>query len=349
VSVNRPRIPHDDRRKITLVDVARRAGVSTMTVSRVVNGSDLVSPETRLRVEGAMRDLHYIPNHAARSLVVKKLGVLALVIPDLSNPFWPLLVRGAEEAVRAAGYTIVLGNSDERFEKEDAYVRAVCSLGVDGVVLAPSGDASRHSLELLRRQRIPFVLVDRGVDGVGCDVVRGESRRAARRLTEHLLEHGHRRIGMISGPSDISTANDRERGYADALEACGVAVESDLMRRTSYTRAGGHREARALLAQAERPTAIFTANNFLAFGVIDATRALDLRVPEDVAIVTFDDVEIVAEEPILTCAAQPAEEIGRAAAEQLVGRLGGDRSPNREIVLETELRIRRSCGCRPQA
>jgi LacI family transcriptional regulator len=320
-----------------------------MTVSRVVNGSSLVSPATRHRVERAMRELAYIPNHAARSLVIKKLGVLALMIPDLSNPFWPLLVRGAEEAVRTAGYTIVLGNSDERFDKEDAYLRAVCSLGVDGVVLAPSGDKSRHSLELLQRQQIPFVLVDRGVDGAACDVVRGESRRAARKLTEHLLAHGHRRIGLISGPTDISTANDRERGYVEALESVGVAHDQRHVRRTSYTRVGGRFEALTLLGQTERPTAVVTANNFLAFGVIDATRELGLRVPDDVAIVTFDDVEIVAEEPILTCAAQHAEAIGRAAIEQLVARLGGDRSPKREIVLETELRIRRSCGCRPDA
>ena len=316
-----------------------------MTVSRVVNGSDLVSAATRRRVERAMRELAYIPNRAARSLVINKLGVLALVIPDISNPFFPLLVRGAEEAAREAGYTIVLGNSDEQFERENAYLRAVCSLRVDGVVLAPSGSRSTESLDLLRRQGIPVVLVDRGVNGVAADVVHGESRNACRYLTEHLIEHGHQRIAMISGPPDVSTAQLREQGYLDALAATNLEFDPSLIRHSPYTRQGGHREAVALLSGADRPTAVVTANNFLGFGVLDHARQLGLRVPDELAIVTFDDVEIVAEEPFLTCAAQPAEAIGRAATERLIARLNGDTSAPHEMVLETEVRIRRSCGC----
>jgi LacI family transcriptional regulator len=331
--------------RITIADVARHAGVSTMTVSRVVNGSHLVSPATRRQVERALRELGYLPNRAARSLVVNRLGVLALLIPDISNPFFPLLVRGAEAAARQADYTLVLGNSDEELEREDAFLRAVCSLGVDGVLLAPAGDGSRSSLDLLRRQRVPCVLIDRDVDGLPCDVVRGESRAATCFLTEHLLGHGHQRIAMVSGPSNVTTARHRELGYADALRAHGLAVEPRLVRHAPYTRAGGHREAFALLSGSDRPTALVTANNFLAFGALDAARELGLAVPEEVAVVTFDDVEIVAEEPFLTCAAQPAEAMGRVALERLIARLDGDESPPREVVLDTEVRIRRSCGC----
>jgi LacI family transcriptional regulator len=316
-----------------------------MTVSRVVNGSGRVRAATRRRVERAMRDLAYIPNRAARSLVVNKLGVLALVIPDISNPFFPLLARGAEAAARAAGYTVILGNSDEEFEKEDAYLRAVCALRVDGVLLAPSGHRSRESLDLLARQRIPVVLIDRDVDGVPNDVVRGESRRSARLLTEHLIQHGHRRIGLISGPLDISTARERERGFRDALHDHELEVSRDLVRHAPYTREGGCRAGLSLLSGAGRPTAVVTANNFLAFGLLDAAREAKLHVPEDLAIVTFDDVEIVTDAPFFTCAAQPAEAMGRTAVERLIARVGGDESPVREVVLHTDVLVRRSCGC----
>src|ERR1700674_4046122 len=252
-------------RSVTIADVAARAAVSPMTVSRVVNDSGRVRATTRKRVERAMRDLGYIPNRAARSLVDNKLGVLALVIPDISNPFFPLLARGAEAAARASGYTVILGNTDEEFDEEDAFLRAVCALHVDGVLLAPCGRRSRESLELLARQHIPVVLIDRDVDVIPNDVVRGESRRSASLLTEHLIRHGHRRIGLITGPVDVSTARERERGYRDALHEHDLEAPPQLTQRAPYTRLGGHRAGLNLLAQADRPTAVVTANNFLGF------------------------------------------------------------------------------------
>jgi LacI family transcriptional regulator len=317
-----------------------------MTVSRVVNTSGRVQPATRERVEQAMRELGYIPNRAARSLVVNKLGVLALVIPDISNPFFPVLARGAEAAAREAGYTVILGNTDEDFEEELAYIRAICSLRVDGALVAPCGERSRSNLELLNRHGVPLVLIDREVKGVPADVVRGESRKPAQELTEHLLGHGHQRIGLITGPADVSTARERERGYRDAIRRAGRRVEPKHVYRTAYTREAARYAAEALLAQRERPTAVVTGNNFQAFGVLDAARALGCRVPEDLAVVTFDDVEIVADAPFFTCAAQPADAMGRAAVEQLLARLTGDESRLCKRVLHTEVRIRRSCGCR---
>ena len=316
-----------------------------MTVSRVVNGSGRVLDSTRARVEQSMRDLAYIPNRAARSLVVNRLDVLALVIPDISNPFFPRLARGAEAAAREAGYTVILGNTDEDFDEELAYLRTVCALRVDGVMLAPSGARSVASLELLVRRNIPVVLIDRSVEGIRSDVIRGESRTPARLLTQHLVQHGHQRIGLITGPADVSTAQERERGYGDALLAAGHAVDPRIIHRTAYTREAGSRAALDLLSASHRPTAVVTGNNFQGFGVLDAARQLGLRVPEDLAVVTFDDVEIVADEPFFTCAAQPAEAMGRAAVQRLILRIHGDESPPDELVLPTEVRIRHSCGC----
>lgn len=317
-----------------------------MTVSRVVNGSGRVLESTRTRVEQAMRELGYIPNRAARSLVVNKLDVIALVIPDISNPFFPLLARGAEAAASEAGYTLILGNTDSDVDEERAYLRTLSALRVDGVLLAPAGAQSRSSLELLNRMGIPVVLIDRSVAGVRCDLVHGESRRSARLLTSHLiLEHGHRRIGLITGPEDVSTARERELGFRDAMHDAGLRIHPDFICHAPYSRDAGARAALALLSEHEPPTAIVTANNFQGFGLIDAARQLGRRVPDDLALVTFDDVEIVAEAPFFTCAAQPAEEIGRAAVERLIARLKGDESPSQAIVLNTQVRIRRSCGC----
>jgi LacI family transcriptional regulator len=216
---------------------------------------------------------------------------------------------------------------------------------VDGVLLAPSGQRSRQSLELLARQHIPVVLIDRDVDGIANDIVRGESRRSSTLLTEHLIGHGHRRIGLITGPADVSTARERERGFRDAMQDRDLEVPRELVRNAPYTREGGYRAGASLLALPERPTAIVTANNFLGFGLLDAARQAGIRVPDDLASVTFDDVEIVTDSPFFTCAAQPAEAMGRTAVERLIARLAGDESPVRETVLHSELRIRRSCGC----
>jgi LacI family transcriptional regulator len=212
-------------------------------------------------------------------------------------------------------------------------------------MLAASGARSRESLELLTRQGVPVILIDRKVDGLSNEVVHGESRRPARILTEHLIEHGHSRIGLITGPEDVSTAREREIGFRDAMARARLRVEDRFVFHTPYTRGAGYRAAQSLLAVENGPTAVVTGNNFLAFGLIDAARERGRRVPDDLAVVTFDDVEIVAEEPFFTCAAQPAEAMGRAAVERLITRVKGHESPVQEVVLRTEVRIRRSCGC----
>jgi LacI family transcriptional regulator len=335
--------------RATLSDVARRAGVSSMIVSRVLNTPGLVRAPTRARIEQAMRELGYVPNRAARSLVVNRLGVLALLIPDVSNPFFPLLVRGVEQAAGAAGFTVLLGNSDEDYDKERVYLMAVASLRVDGVLVVAAGSRSRESLELLTALGIPFVLIGREVDGVTSDLVRGDSRQAARLVVEHLIAHGHRRLGIISGPPDNSTARDRERGYRDALAASGLAVDPPLVSHTTYTRQAGYAAGLELLARTDRPTAVFTANNLVGSGLLAAARELGLAVPRDLAVASFDNVEVGLEHPFLTSAVQPAEVIGRTAARLLLDRLNGDDSPHREVVLASEVRIPSSCGCSSMA
>ena len=330
---------------MTIADVARLAGVSPMTVSRVINASAAVAGATRDRVQAAMAELGYLPNYAARSLVVRRLGVIAFVMPDLGNPFFSGIARTVEGVARAHGLTVIFANTDGDLAVETDYIGTVISLGVDGVLLVPTGDRSAKNVEQLERFGKPVVLVDRNVRGTKCDVVMGESRRAAAALTEHLIGHGHTRIGMLSGPKQTTTGRERARGWQAALTDHGLAPRPELLRHAEYLRSAGYKETSEFLSQLEPPTAIVAANNFLAFGASDAAHALDLRIPDDVALVGFDDVEITPGEPTMTCANQPVEEIGRSAMELLLSRMGDADRPAEKVVVEFELRIRHTCGC----
>ena len=249
-----------------------------MTVSRVVNGSTRVRPTTRKRVERAMRDLAYIPNRAARSLVVNKLGVLALVIPDISNPFFPLLARGAEAAARAAGYTVILGNSDEEFEKEDAYLRAVCALRVDGVLLAPSGHRSRESLDLLARQRIPVVGFDSGVDSnipvttAATDNI-AAAGAAADKMAEMIGDEGE--VGVIVHDQTSRTGIDRRDGFVSRMKDKHPKVNivdiqyggGDQLKSTDL--------AKAMMQAHPNLKGFFGANEGSIIGVLNAVKELN--------------------------------------------------------------------------
>jgi len=330
--------------RVTISMVAARAGVSPMTVSRVINDPALVQPQTREIVEQAIADLSYVPNRAARSLTVRRLGVIAVVLPDLSNPFFAAMASGVEERSWEAGVTVTVGNSYEDPAREEDMVRSVAALGVDGVVLAPTGEGSHGSVELLTRLGIPVVLIDRSVRDTPCDIVVGESVNAADALVTHLIEHGHRSIAVLAGPKDLSTSRDRVRGWRRALRRAGIDPAGELIVHGGYTRDAAREAGKELLSR--RPGgAVFAANNFLGFAVVEASRELGLRVPDDVALVTFDDVEVTPQEPLLTCADVPAEEMGASAAALLFDRLQHPEAAPQRVVVPSELRIRRSCGC----
>lgn len=336
-------------RRATIAEVANRAGVSKMTVSRVANGSARVSSQTRNAVLAAIDELGYIPNRVARGLTGQRLGLLAVIVPDLENPFFTRIVRSVEDVANANGRTVILGNSDEQLQREAAYLEAFAALQVDGVLLGATGDASAPYVARVQRAGVPVVLIDRRVPGIQADVVVGAAMEPARFLTEHLLDHGHVRIGMVAGPSSASTSRDREAGYRQALADRGLQPSADLVQGEGFTRAAGLAAGRALLRRADRPSAVVAANSFLAFGVIAAARELGLEVPDDLAVVSFDDYEITAGEPFLTCADQPAADIAQAATRLLLERIAGADGLPRTVVVGTELRVRTSCGCAPRA
>ncbi|MEI7024394.1 LacI family DNA-binding transcriptional regulator [Paenibacillus sp. y28] len=341
---------------VTIYDIARQAGVSAMTVSRVINNTGRISDSTRRRVKAVMDELGYIPNSAARSLVVQETKILSLLITDITNPFYTTLARGAEDAAKRSGYRLLFSNSDEDLNKEREYIDMVLQARVDGVVLAPSGDASLEHLHKLRQHRIPFVLLDREVPGAESDMVLGDSREGARKLVEYLISLGHHRIAFVNGLSSTSTARHRKQGYADALKLGDLPYMDDLYMEIGYRRLDEQTAlaaAERLLSGPVRPTAIFAANNFLALALIRALNRLGVAVPEQMSVVCFDDLDPAALiDPFLTVAAQPAYQFGELGIQLLLDRIAGEgpdqsAAPWKKIILPCEIIARRSAAPLP--
>jgi LacI family transcriptional regulator len=331
----------------TINDVAKRANVSPVTVSRVLNGAPNVNAATRARVHQAIAELGYVPNVVARSLRSRRTRSIALILPDITNPFWPTVARGVEDAAQRAGYTVLFCNSDENAGKQARYLEVVISQQVDGVLIAPA-DSDATRLAPLRERGVPTVLLDRRVDGWDVDTVRGDSVRGAEMLTQHLIDLGHQRIAIVTGPANTSTSQDRLAGYELALRRAGRDVDPALVRFGEFRPGSGREMAHAVLALQPPPTAIFAANNTIALGAIEAIGEAGLRVPQDVALVCFDDVSPSAQLfPFLTVAEQPAYQMGLEAARLLFARLDeGDAHAPRLITLPVRMIVRYSCGSR---
>lgn len=331
---------------VTLRDVGKRAGVSAMTVSRVINGREGVDAETQRRVEQAIEALDYVPNRVARGLSSQKTETLGLIVPDVVNPFFSPVLRGAELTARKAGYRLLVCNSEGDLRLEREYIEDLVSHRVEGLLIAPAADNSRHSVFPLLRRGFPVVLIDRGLPDLDCDLIVSDSATGAKRLVEHLIAVGHRDIAHLSDADDTSTGRERHRGYIDALAAAGIPYREELVFRTTVDRIGGYRATQQVLLLRPLPTAIFTVNNMTAVGAMQALREGGLAVPDDMALVCFDDVEHLAVlSPFMTVIDQPAETFGSLGAQLLLERISGKAGARtRRIVLQTDLIVRNSCG-----
>jgi LacI family transcriptional regulator len=338
--------------RVTLRDVAERAGVSPMTVSRVINNSPRVQADTRRRVEAAIVELEYVPNRLARGLIRRKTGTLALLVPDLANPFFTLIVQAAEDVAWRAGYHVILCDTRAELEREREYLEDMVEFQVEGVLVAPVSDRSRSNLRILARSNTPYVLIDRSIAGFEADLVQGDSVAGARQLVEHLIELDHRRIAMITEIPEISTARERLRGYRDALQAAAIEQPPEyVVEASAVDPRGGYEAALRLLDLEQPPTAIFAVNNIVAAGVVEAARERGLEIPGDLALVCFDDIEHVSRlYPFLTVMAQPAETFGSLAAQLLLDRIAGRvRERRRVVVLPADFIVRRSSGAEQES
>lgn len=331
---------------VTIYDIAAKASVSAMTVSRVINNTGKISEQTRAKVKRVMEELNYVPNQTARSLVLQQTKLLFLLITDIMNPFYTTLARGAEDAAKKSGYQLLFGNSDESLEKESDYVTTILRARVDGVLVAPAGDPSLPHMESLRKHNVPFVLLDREVPGIECDIVLGDSKEGARMLVEHLVSQGHRRIAMVNGSSSISSARLRLQGYQDGLKLNDLLFDERYLYETSFGPMNDLTEMEQWIVQMDPlPTAIVAGNNVLAVEVMRLLRGRGINVPDDMSIVCFDDLGPYSEiEPFLTVAAQQAYQFGYMGMQMLIERIQERQTalPWKKVVLPADLIIRRS-------
>ena len=330
----------------TIKEVARRARVSVGTVSNVISGTSTVKAALRERVELAVRELNYHPDHIARSLKSRRTSTLAIVISDITNPFFPLVVRGAEDAASKRGYLLTIFNTDDHVERERQIFSVLRMRRVDGVlvVVAPDSGKSEHLLDIIGAG-IPVVCLDRVPPGVKVDSVVLDNVKGTRICVRHLLAMGHRRIAIISGPRTLQTAHDRVEGYHLALREAGVAYTSALVREGDFRFESGYRLAKDLCLSHPRPTAILALNCTMGMGAYKAIQELALECPEDVALAVFDEVPGAdVFRPHLTVVSQPAYEIGYQAADLLIRRLNHEIISDKPVavVLEPELKIRES-------
>ena len=324
----------------TIYDVGKRAGVSVATVSSVINSTSYVSPELRKRVEEAIRELNYSPNLLARGLASQKTQTLGVLVPDIANFFFPELVRGVEDKAKEAGYTIILGNSDNQLDKEDVYLRLFLSKRVDGIVLIKApGEMSPQLLQLLNKSGPPVVLLDREYPALLTDSVVVDDVGGGYMATSHLIELGHRRIAIICGIPGVSTTTGRLRGYKKALSEAHIKFDPSLVASGDYNAESGYIAGLALLEQA--PTAVFVTNYMMTMGFLRALGERKLSSPTDLSIVSYDDFvwnDIFI--PHLTCVTQPKYSLGYRAAETLLSRIRKKHKHPKHVVLENSLHIR---------
>jgi DNA-binding LacI/PurR family transcriptional regulator len=325
----------------TIYDVARLAGVSTATVSRALNGTGQIAPATRAGIEAAVQQLGYHPNRVARSLVTKSTQTIALLLPDITNPFYADLVSGIQERALEAGHTMLLCTTEGEPEREEEYLSLLRSKQVDGVLVdglvLPPDRIARFV-----RDGLPIVCLDRDVVSASVPLVQVDNRLGARLATEHLLSLGHTRIAHVAGAPGLRISDERVGGYNDAL--AGAAVEHDpaLVAVGSFTEDGGYEATRALFA-ASKLTAVFAANDLSALGAMHAIAEGGRRVPDDVSVVGFDDIRLARHTtPPLTTIHQPAFEIAQRATQLLLDLAGGRDVPRRLHLLEPELVLRGS-------
>ncbi|CDX37553.1 DNA-binding transcriptional repressor of ribose metabolism [Mesorhizobium plurifarium] len=328
----------------TMLHVAEAARVSVATVSALLNGTATVSPELTQRIEQAIRDIGYKRNAIARSLKMGTTRTIGLTVPHITNPFFTDVVSVIQQAFDRAGYAVMLCCTDEDLNTQDEQIRLLLDRMVDGLIVARVGDGGILK-GIVEDANVPVVLLDRLCEGVDTDAVVLDNQRAVFDAVTYLIHLGHRRIGYITGTSDISPMHDRMIGYREALQAAGLPMAEELIRSGNFHEIDGYNATMQLLSLHDRPSAIFSANNPMVIGTMKAIRDIGLSCPEDISVACFDDFpwsDVFV--PQLTTVAQPVQAIGEQAANLLLDRLAGNRdAPPRKLVLKGRLMIRNSC------
>jgi len=332
-------------RRVNIQEVAKEAGVSPSTVSRALNGFPGISEKTRERIVEIARKLNYRPNYRGQILTTQSTKNIGLLITDITNPFFPELVMGAEEYASKSGYTVLLGNTSESEEKETNYLDFFSRGPVDGIIISASRVSNEHII-MLAEDGLPIVVINRTLEHPKISYVSTDMEKGGYLATMHLLRLGHSKIAFINGPKHSEVSQRRLEGYKKALKEAGVDYNSDLISFNVPVSESGYKEAIKLLCTGEAPTAIFTYNDVMAFGVIRAAKELGIKIPEELSVVGFDDIFFSSfTDPPLTTIRQLKEELGRMAVELLFKLMEGERE---SLLIEPELIIRNTTSRREE-
>jgi len=333
-------------KKVTIADVATHADVSRATVSRVLNDKGTVNPILRERVLIAVKQLGYKPNRAAQRLRSNTSDIIGVIISDIQSPFFVSVVRGIEDATYTNQMNIVLCNADEDLERQKTYLSYLKAENVAGIIVSPTWHMNEsNELEMFHESGIPIVLMDRIVRNYQFDTVSVDNVDGAYMATKHLIDIGHCDIAIVGGNLKLSTGKGRYEGYIKAMEDAQLPIKDEYVRFGNFTQEDGYRLTRELLSLKKPPQAIFINNNLSTMGALKAIRELDVRVPQDIALVGFDDIPMATELTTpLTVVGQPTHEMGREAVRLLLRRLETPSAPIQSILLQTQLIVRESCG-----
>jgi DNA-binding LacI/PurR family transcriptional regulator len=332
--------------KINIKDVARKAGVSTATVSRVLGDFPGVRDKTRKKVLKAVSGLNYEVNAVARSLRQKKTNSIGIIVGNVLSQFYSVIAKSVEDTANKFGYHTILCNGDENPEKELEYLKILKSNRVDGIILVPTGKNSKYIHNLINT-RIKVIFLDRLVEGVNCDAVLVDNTNGAYKAVKHLIDQGYRKIGIVDGYIDRTTGAERLRGYLQAIEEAGIAKDDSLIKIGNFKKESGRKLTKELLEQTNRPEAIFTTNIDMSMGALIAIKEMGLTIPDVIGIVCFDDSDWASIlEPPITVIRQPVYQLGSTAAELLIKKIENDKKGSghrpKTITLNTELIIRNS-------
>jgi DNA-binding LacI/PurR family transcriptional regulator len=330
-------------------DIARIAGVSLGTVSHVLNDSANVRAPLRKRVLDAVQELGYQPSQLARGLRRDKTNVIGMIIPDITNPFFPGVVRGAEDTAFSNGYRLILCNTDNDHSKELAHLNELRTYLPAGLIVIPSNFSDLTAqAESYRRVGTGVVCVDRLPRNWAGDSVTADNQEGALEATRHLIQMGHKLLAMIIGPQHLTNAKDRLIGFKRAIREAGIRVAPEYIQETTFDKQGGYAKTLRLLRLIPRPTAIFAGNDMIALGALRAIHESGLRCPEDISLMGFDDLDFAeVTHPPLSSVSQSGYQLGTTAAHMLIERLHGDNSPAKHIILKTSLSLRSSVAAPP--
>lgn len=331
--------------------IAEMAGVSLGTVSHVLNNSAGVREPIRKRVLEAVQASGYQPSQLARGLRRDKTNMIAMIIPDITNPFFPAVVRGAEDVAFSNGYRLILCNTDNDHSKELMHLNELRTYLPTGLIVIPSNfsDLSAQA-ESYRRAGAGVVCIDRLPKNWSGDSVTADNEVGAYNATRYLIQLGHTKLATITGPLHLTNAKDRLDGFMRAVREAGLHLAPEYIQGTTFDKQGGHSKTGVLLRLIPRPTAIFAGNDVIALGTLLAIRGAGLRCPKDISVFGFDDLDLAeTTEPALSSVSQPGYQLGTTAARILLDRIQGDKGPAKHIVLETSLNLRQSTSAPPKA